>query len=90
MKASCFSVRSANSRQTGNELLKHMNKKCTRRGLDIVATGVSTNGIPVYSFITVVEDDGMYQESSRLLSGIRNVLLVSLKDKQKTWKRRTS
>jgi hypothetical protein len=46
--------------------------------------------IPVYSLINVVEDDRMYQESSRLLSGIRNVHLVSLKDKQKTWKRRTS
>jgi hypothetical protein len=31
----------------------------------------------------------MCQKSSRLLSGITFILLVSLNDEQKTWKRRT-
>ena len=38
---------------------------------------------PVYSLISVVEDDTLCQESSRLLPGVRNVLLASLSDAQR-------
>ena len=37
--------------------------------------------------IIFVEDDTICQESSRLLPGARKVLLASLSDMQKTWKR---
>ena len=43
-----------------------------------------------YSLISVVEDDTICQESSRLFPGVRNVLLASLSDAQKTWKRRNT
>ena len=38
---------------------------------------------------STVDDDTICQESSRLLTWVRNVLLASLIDMQKTWKRRT-
>ena len=38
---------------------------------------------PVYSLFRVVEDDKICQESSRLLPGVRNVLLASLSDAQR-------
>jgi hypothetical protein len=38
---------------------------------------------------SIVEDVSMSKESSRLPPGVRNVLLASLNDMQKTGKRRT-
>jgi hypothetical protein len=39
----------------------------------------------VNSLISVLEDNGMYQEAARLLPSIRNVILVSLNEEQKTY-----